>query len=167
MSSTSSIPAPTDAELLVHLKAIYEKDSSLGAEKVLKHILAENPQWVGKVGLKVRSWWHYAFYTRLHHPCILSESSKYAARTASSVPRPVHQALLHMFRLPRMNTNPSKTPCLQTFSHSVAQSPLDSLYPIVSSGALKSYLSGRTLSKRLMQASSTAMARRRVDLLVT
>lgn len=111
MSSTSNIPAPADAELLVHLKAAYEKDSSLGAEKVLKQILAENPQWVGKVGLKVRSWWHYAFYTRLRHPCILSESSKYAARTASSAPRPVHQALLHMFRLPRMNTKPFRIPC--------------------------------------------------------
>ena len=52
--NTDNLP-PSDDNILVHLLAVYHEDSSLGAGKLLKRVLADNPQWVGKVSLKVRS----------------------------------------------------------------------------------------------------------------
>ncbi|KAI0090779.1 hypothetical protein BDY19DRAFT_992190 [Irpex rosettiformis] len=52
MAKKSTNPPPTDEELLVQLNALHKQDSSLGVEKILKQLLTDNPQWVGKIGLK-------------------------------------------------------------------------------------------------------------------
>ena len=54
MSKQNSSPPPSDEEILEQLRALYQQDSSLGAEKIFKRLLVDNPQWEGKVGLKVR-----------------------------------------------------------------------------------------------------------------
>ncbi|KAI0090780.1 hypothetical protein BDY19DRAFT_937431 [Irpex rosettiformis] len=45
-------PQPSDGELLVYLAALYAKQPTLGAEKIHKQLLEDNPSWRGKVGLK-------------------------------------------------------------------------------------------------------------------
>ncbi|KAI0343748.1 hypothetical protein BDW22DRAFT_1356298 [Trametopsis cervina] len=52
MESESTAISPSDGELLVALTSLYATDPNLGAEKVHKQLLADNPSWVGKVGLK-------------------------------------------------------------------------------------------------------------------
>jgi hypothetical protein len=49
-----STPGPSDIAVYLKLHAIYQTDPKLGVEKVHKRLLAENPDWVGKVSLKVR-----------------------------------------------------------------------------------------------------------------
>ncbi|KAI0090775.1 hypothetical protein BDY19DRAFT_735051 [Irpex rosettiformis] len=48
----------SDIVIFLKLHAMYQANPQLGAEKAHKQLLAENPEWAGKVSLKVR---HSAF----------------------------------------------------------------------------------------------------------